>query len=109
MRSVILLCAILPCDWNTLADGKIRPLRSADVDEAHRLRAPSVHAWSPNDVEYPGQSDEVYQMCLPNNRVKVLHTAGHSVPFRGDETEALAGAIAEMVVRVQPCGTEECA
>ncbi|KAI2479854.1 FSH1 domain containing protein [Pyrenophora tritici-repentis] len=97
IKSVALLCATLPSDWNELLNGRITQLRARDVKEDRRIKIPSVHAWSPDDVDYPGESIEVLRMCVSSRRVEITHSMGHSVPFQGEELIQFAKAMATMV------------
>ncbi|KAH7400553.1 serine hydrolase-domain-containing protein [Phaeosphaeria sp. MPI-PUGE-AT-0046c] len=98
--SVAFLCATLPSDWEELLGGRITQLRAKDVSEARKIRIPSIHAWSPDDVDYPGESIEVLRMCTPSRRVEIAHSIGHSVPFQGEELKRLTQAMVTMVTSV---------
>ncbi|KAL4917133.1 serine hydrolase FSH [Aspergillus aurantiobrunneus] len=94
-KSAILLCATLPCDWKALEKGDVRLLSASDVPT--KIAIPTVHFWSAEDSEYPGQSAEVVQMCSRADRIEVAHHAGHGLPTRGEELEELTRAIRTVV------------
>lgn len=95
----IFLCGTLPCDWHELGQGSMQLLLAKDVGNV--IQIPTVHAWSPNDVDYPGQSAQLFQMCEATKRVEVLHGGGHSVPSQGVELVALAEAIQRTLPRLE--------
>lgn len=99
IRSVVFICATLPCDWDDLTRHHLRLIQAGEARES--IRVPSVHSWSSEDPEYPGQSEQLFQMCKEDGRVKVLHSAGHSIPSRGSEAKAIAEAVKEMLARFQ--------
>lgn len=98
IRSAVFLCGTLPCDWAELEQSKLRFLRARDSNKV--ISIPSVHAWSPEDVDYPGQGEQLFEMCEEKNRVQVLHSAGHGVPSQHFEVEAIAGAIRDMIAKL---------
>lgn len=88
----IFLCGTLPCDWQELDQGSLQLLQAKDVGN-NVIQIATVHAWSPNDVDYPGQSIQLFQMCEATMRVEILHCGGHIVPSQDVEFLALAEAI----------------
>ena len=95
IKCAIFLCGTLPCEWQDLDRGDLRLLQAKDVQ--HTIQIPTVHAWSSYDVDYPGQSAQLTQMCETTMRVEVLHTGGHSVPSQGNDLVALVRAVQEAI------------
>ncbi|KAE8374945.1 hypothetical protein BDV26DRAFT_283842 [Aspergillus bertholletiae] len=87
-KCAIFLCGTLPCDWASLKGGQVR-LSSASAN-APLVHIPTVHFWSPDDVDYPRQSQMLLGMCDPATRVEVTHHAGHAMPTHGKEVGKLA-------------------
>ncbi|KAJ5539525.1 hypothetical protein N7513_007857 [Penicillium frequentans] len=90
-KFAILLCSCLPCDWDALQTGKLGFLDQTQVTAPIKL--PTIHCWSPEDTEYPGESRLVVDMCDVSNRVNLQHSAGHNVPTQPGEVDKLAQAI----------------
>jgi hypothetical protein len=100
VRSAVFLSAILPVDWARLvADG-----RKCYAGEAGTtivpISVPTVLAWSDNDTAYPGMSAKLVPMCTAEGRVEIKHSAGHGIPSKGPEMEAIADAIRALVEKV---------
>ncbi|KAI0485235.1 serine hydrolase FSH [Xylariaceae sp. FL0804] len=91
VRCAVFVCGVQPCDWSGLRQGTLHLLQAEDVQR--RIHLPTVHAWSPGDTEYPGQSQHLVQMCSKAGRFEVVHSAGHSVPTNKEEVGLLAEAI----------------
>ncbi|KNG87270.1 hypothetical protein ANOM_004941 [Aspergillus nomiae NRRL 13137] len=101
-KCAILLCGILPYNLTELERGRKQVLHPGD--QGNLVRIPTVHGWSPTDVDYAEQSRLLMHMCEPAKRVEIAHSAGHSVPSRGEELNKLAQAICSMMGSV--CKTE---
>ncbi|KAF7621590.1 hypothetical protein AFLA_011884 [Aspergillus flavus NRRL3357] len=97
-KCAILLCGVLPYNLSGLLRGWKQFLHPRDPGNV--IRIPTVHAWSPNDVDYARHSRLLMQMCDPANRIDVAHCAGHGVPSRGEELTKLARAICSTVSSV---------
>ena len=91
IKCAIFLCGTLPCDWNELELRRLRLLEAKDVQ--HTIQIPTVHVWSTDDVEHPGHSAQLVQMCETTKRVEVIHSGGHTVPSQGNESAAFAHAV----------------
>lgn len=93
IRCAIFLCGTLPCDTEELIqeDDCLRLMQAKDVHNA--IKIPTLHVWSPNDVDYPGQSAQLIHMCEPTRRFEVIHSRGHSIPSQGGDLIALARAV----------------
>ncbi|KAI3010798.1 hypothetical protein CBS147346_1563 [Aspergillus niger] len=87
----ILICGIVPCDWTVLEQGQVERVSPSRVPCP--VQIPTVHCWSPEDFDYPGQSQELLTMCTPNGRVELVHRAGHMFPTDSDGVDQLAQAI----------------
>ncbi|KAE8143893.1 serine hydrolase FSH [Aspergillus pseudotamarii] len=94
-KCAILLCGVLPYSLTELQRGQKKLLHPEETGAI--IRIPTVHAWSPNDVDYPGHSRLLMQMCDPAKRVDIAHCVGHGVPSRGEELIKLAQAICSAV------------
>lgn len=99
IKCAIFLCGTLPCDWHELESGHMRLLQAEDVGQA--IQIPSVHVWSLEDVDYPGQSAQLAQMCEATRRLEVLHSGGHSVPSQGNELVAFAHAVQQIIASLE--------
>ncbi|PLB54711.1 hypothetical protein P170DRAFT_505429, partial [Aspergillus steynii IBT 23096] len=87
----VLLCSVLPCDWSALERDQVELLSPSQVSRP--VQIPTVHCWSPEDLDHPGQSQKVISMCTPDGRVELVHHAGHTLPVDGAGVEQLAQAI----------------
>lgn len=104
IRCAIFLSGTLPCDWSDcVSTGKVRPLEAVDVGE--KISIPTVHAWSLNDTDYPGQSAQLVQICEASNRVEALHGAGHGVPSQGEDLMGIVDAIQRTMTRFRQSET----
>jgi pimeloyl-ACP methyl ester carboxylesterase len=97
-RCAVFLSGTLPCDWNELTRGNLSFLHASDVK--HPIQIPTLHAWSPADVEYPHQSEELAEMCVSQRRTVVLHNDGHAPPTHQESIHSTAKAIREMVANL---------
>lgn len=95
IKSAIFICGTLPCDCDALAGGVFCLIRAKDVVDKALITIPTIHAWSQEDREYPGQSEELVKMCQRGNRIELTHEAGHAIPSQGDEIAAIEKAIRE--------------
>lgn len=97
IKSALFICGTLPCDWNQLQRGKLDFLEADSVGRV--IQIPTVHAWSVQDVEHPGQSEQLVRMCCEETRIEVLHRAGHSIPYLKEEVLAVANAVRRVVAQ----------
>ncbi|PYI26786.1 hypothetical protein BP00DRAFT_355134, partial [Aspergillus indologenus CBS 114.80] len=95
----IFICGILPCDWTALEQGQVELLAPSRV--SCPVRIPTVHCWSAEDLDYPGQSQALISMCTPNGRVELVHHAGHAFPTDSVGVDQLAQAIHTTVNRMR--------
>ncbi|KAH8434625.1 uncharacterized protein LDX57_012267 [Aspergillus melleus] len=93
-KFAILLCSCLPCDWDALQMGRLEFVNPTQVTGL--IKIPTIHAWSPQDTEYPGEGRLVVEMCDTSNRVNLQHSAGHNPPTQPDEVDKLAQAILDV-------------
>lgn len=93
IRSALFICGIVPSDWDELQRGNITSIRPNDIRKEGLINIPTVHAWSRQDIEYPGHSEQLAQICMPENRFEVLHGAGHSVPTAEPDVLAMVAAV----------------
>lgn len=63
--------------------------------QGSKIRIRTVHAFSPQDVEFLQESKMLLELCAEETRVEVMHSAGHEVPRGADEVIVLAKAMAE--------------
>lgn len=104
IRSAIFLCGITPFDATKLQDNELARVDKDDVGTHGRwscIGVPTVHLWSPDDTEIPGESRALADMCVEDRRVELLHSAGHAVPSDSLEVEAAAAAIRGLFQRLQ--------
>ncbi|ROW10956.1 hypothetical protein VMCG_00851 [Cytospora schulzeri] len=100
VHSAVFLCATLPVDVMELRRGEMAWIKLQDVGPCGKLRPisiPTVHAWSPGDVDNPGESKALVSMCDASERVEILHSAGHGVPSNRSEITAISSAIRKML------------
>ncbi|PSN72075.1 hypothetical protein BS50DRAFT_583665 [Corynespora cassiicola Philippines] len=95
IRTAFFVCGILPCDWTQLELGNLHIPQASEVGEL--IRIPTLHAWSANDTDYPGQSLGLVRMCNASLRTEVMHCAGHQVPSQLYEVTAIAAAFKHMI------------
>ncbi|ESZ93010.1 hypothetical protein SBOR_6581 [Sclerotinia borealis F-4128] len=105
IRSAVFVCGTLPVDRNELAKGKMGWLVASQVEASPAavwptIDIPTVHAWSPQDEEYPGQSEELICMCSEKTRIEVLHGAKHGFPSKAQEVAELVTIAKEMFARL---------
>ena len=89
-KFAILLCSVLPHDWDALRSGKVEPLVPTRVAP---IEIPTVHFWSPKDVAFSSQSRQVMEVCDATSRVDLQHQSGHDMPTQPSSIEELAQAI----------------
>ena len=99
IKCAILLCGTLPCDWRELERRHLQLLRAKDVQ--FTIQIPTVHVWSSVDVDYPGQSAQLVQMCDATKRVEIVHNGGHTVPSQGTELVAFARAVQQIISSIE--------
>ncbi|KAI9040231.1 uncharacterized protein KD926_008432 [Aspergillus affinis] len=93
-KFAILLSSCLPCDWDAL---QMRRLEFMDPTQVTApIKVPTIHCWSPQDTEYPGESRLVMEMCDASNRVNLQHSAGHNPPTQPGEVDKLAQVILDV-------------
>jgi pimeloyl-ACP methyl ester carboxylesterase len=102
IRCAVFLSATLPLDTAELQRGGLTWVSPADVGSSDRgrlslIEIPTVHAWSNADLDNPGESNAVAQMCAEKGKVEILHAAGHGIPSSGNDVEAIASAIRKMI------------
>lgn len=102
IRSAVFVCGTLPVDRDELRRGKMGWLEADQVGEGARLSwlpvaVPTLHAWSAQDTDHPGQSQQLIRMCVEEGRVELLHSAGHGFPSKAHEVAALAGAVRRLL------------
>ncbi|KAI0972149.1 serine hydrolase-domain-containing protein [Xylaria arbuscula] len=94
IRSAVFICGTLPCCPKELAIGRIRLLQAKDATSV--IKTPTLHLWSREDAEYPGQSEQLVQVCTKETRRVIMHGAGHNVPSRSNEAAEIAAAVVEV-------------
>ena len=99
IKCAIFLCGTLPCDWHELERKHFQLLQAKDVQFA--IKVPTVHVWSSNDIEYPGQSAQLVQMCEATSRIEVVHSGGHIVLSQGKDLVALAHAVHQIISSIE--------
>ncbi|KAJ5916857.1 hypothetical protein N7504_000872 [Penicillium tannophilum] len=92
-KFAILLCSVLPCDWDALQSGEVKFL---DPTQVTHINIPTIHFWSPKDVVFSSESRLVVEMCDAASRVNLQHQAGHNMPAQPSGIEELAQAILEV-------------
>ncbi|PQE18044.1 serine hydrolase FSH protein [Rutstroemia sp. NJR-2017a BVV2] len=97
IRSAIFLCGTLPYNCHELEHGNKRYMQADCMTERTKIQIPTVHAWSPQDVDYPGQSEQLIRMCNEENRIEIQYSAGHGVPATGNGLLAIANAIRKII------------
>lgn len=98
VSSAVFVCGILPVDRADLRHGEMVWLDASQaLQRWGPIMIPTVHSWSKQDIEYPGQSQQLMGMCLEADRIELLHTAGHGFPSKTDEVAALATEIQKML------------
>lgn len=100
IRSAIFLSGIRPLNIMELQDDKVARAKREDVGPHSRwsyIEIPTVHVWSCNDSEIPGESRALADMCVEDKRVELLHSAGHAIPSEGLELESAAAAIRRLL------------
>ena len=93
-KFAVLICSCLPCDWDALQAGRLEFLDPTQVPAP--MKIPTIHCWSPEDMEYPGESRLVVEMCDASTRVNLQHSAAHNPPTQPREVNELAQAILGM-------------
>ena len=102
IRSAVFVCGTLPVNCDELRQGEMGWLEADHVGAEPGLlwrpvEVPTVHAWSMQDLDQPGQSQQLIRMCVEKGRVELLHSAGHGFPSEGNEVAKLAGAVRKML------------
>lgn len=77
-KIAIFISGTLPGDWKLMKKDSMALVQASSVK--HQIQIPTIHIWNPEDHEYPGQSDELLQMCARANRGKLRHSTRHGVP-----------------------------
>lgn len=88
MRTAVFVYGIRPVNLAVPEEGPIAFMDSSGIGRA--ITIPTFHSWSLEDVEFPGQSEKLMQMCAAKSLVEIRRSAGHGIPNRGDEVVALA-------------------
>lgn len=104
VRSAVFLCGTLPVDVMELWRGRMAWISPQDIGpggKLYHIEVPSVHAWSPEDVEIPEESKALTRMCDASKVVEILHSEGHGVPSKSVEVAAISSAIIEMLHSVR--------
>ena len=99
IKCAIFLCGTLPCNWHELERRHLQLLQAKDV--RCTIQVPTVHVWSSIDVDYPGQSAQLAQMCDVTKRVEIVHNGGHTVPSQGTELVAFAHAVHQIISSIE--------
>jgi dienelactone hydrolase len=97
-KCAIILCGTLPCDWASLEKGEVQLLSETGPNA---VNIPTIHFWSPQDTDYPGQSPEVVKMCNVTTRLELIHSAGHGLPTQSQPVTELAQAIQDTVAKFE--------
>ena len=98
-KCAIFLCGTLPCNWHELERRNLQLLQAKDVQ--YPIQIPTLHVWSSFDVDYPGQSAQLAQMCDAKKRVEILHNGGHIVPAQGTDLVAFVHAVRQIISGIE--------
>ncbi|KAI7775822.1 FSH1 domain containing protein [Diaporthe eres] len=94
VKSAVFICGIPPQNWEQLRSGHLEETNPEDLAEDMKIDTHTIHAFCLEDDQFPGRSQLLLKLCQNGASVKILHTAGHDVPRKSDEVEALAKAMA---------------